>query len=153
MRKETMHNKLMELLGLEDRKIEVDQRGRAVSKKNDAPLGVSDEELDSYREAQAVVYFLRAPELFSHKVCPHCGENFLISRQFVAFCSYTCIYKDLESKGIIWSAKSKHRFEIDEEFVKEKLEGNEPLWIRQDMIERIQAVVNSTPKESLLSGV
>lgn len=150
MRRETMMNKLADILGLEELKVPVDKKGRKVEKKLDAPVGISEAELDSYREAQAISYFFKAPELFTSKTCPHCGEVFLVSRQFVAFCSYTCIYKDLQEKGIEWSRKTKDGFDIDKTYIDRILEGNEPLWIRKTGIETIRKVLDAVPAESLL---
>lgn len=156
MRQETIKNKLFELLeqatGQDLSQHKVETKKDKTKKNYDRPLGVSEAELNSYREAQAISYFLRAPELFSPKTCPHCGEHFLVSRQFVAFCSYTCIYKDLQEKGIDWSRKTKEGFDIDETYIDRIYEGNEPLWIRQSGIDAIRKVLDSIPVEESVSA-
>lgn len=135
MRKETIQNKLADLLGLTEFKVPIDKKGKPKVTHN-APVGVTEDEIQNFRAAQGIVYFLQAPELFSGKVCPHCGETFLVSRKYVAFCSYTCIEKDLESKGIKWSRKG----DI-ESLVKEVYEGNEPLWIKN--LDALQSILTS----------
>ena len=127
MKRETMQNKLADLLGLSEFKVDKKTGKTQKEIKNyNRPVGLSETEIQSYRFAQAVSYFLQAPQLFSAKICPHCGENFLVSREYVQFCSYTCIKKDLEDKGLAWK-----RGEDIEALVKDVYEGNEPLWIRQ----------------------
>lgn len=154
MRTDTMKNRLFELLeqatGQDLSKHKVDTTKKTTPKNYDRPVGVSDAELDSYREAQAISYFFRAPDLFSAKTCPHCNESFLVSRQFVGFCSYTCIYKDLQEKGISWSRKTKDGFDIDETYIQRVYEGNEPLWIRSSGIDAIRKVLAAT-EENLLT--
>jgi hypothetical protein len=135
VRKETIQNKLAELLGLTEFVVEVDKKGKPKPKTN-APIGVSEDEIQNFRAAQGLTYFLQAPELFSAKTCPHCGEGFLVSRKYVAFCSYTCIEKDLEAKGIKWSRKG----DIDS-LIKDVYEGNEPIWIKN--LEALQEVISS----------
>lgn len=148
MKRETYHNKLADLLGLTHMKIEEPKstKGSKKGKSESKYVGITEDEIQSFRVAQGLIYFLSAPELFSHKVCPHCNENFLVSRQFVAFCSYTCIKKDLEAKGIGWS-----RSEDIEVLVKDVYEGNEPLWIREPMLSRLKAALERST-ESLLSS-
>jgi hypothetical protein len=124
MRRETVARKMMEALGL------------AVPEekpKNDQPVAVKEDEIDRVREANALLYFFQAPELFYAKTCPHCGVGFLVSRRFVKCCSYTCIAKELEKIGIRWSTlkgEEGYDYEIDRVFIDRVYEGNEPLWIR-----------------------
>jgi hypothetical protein len=154
LKKATTVNKLAALLGITE-----DVVAKSVHVKNDpqvqkelkrkasSRIGISEDEIQDFRAAQGIVYFLQAPELFSPKVCPHCGESFLVSRQFVAFCSYTCIAKDLESKGLKWE-KGKDI----EALVTSVYEGNEPIWIKN--IDRLREALDSGNfKESLLSRI
>jgi endogenous inhibitor of DNA gyrase (YacG/DUF329 family) len=155
VRKETMANKLVELLGLSpELKVDVNSKGVAkkVEPKNkNLPVGITEAEIQSAREAQAVTYFLQAPDLFSFKTCPHCGETFAVSRVFVAFCSYTCIAKDLENKGIRWSRLDESgNINVDEDYVKRVWEGNEPLWIKETSLSRLKAFFERGPVASLI---
>lgn len=148
MKKETYANKLASLLGLDTKVVEkagyVDKKKqKSNSTSSNGPVGITEDQIQKYREMQGLWYFLQAPELFSAKKCPHCKEAFLVSRPFVAFCSYTCIEKDLESKGLSWS-KGKDI----EALVKTVYEGNEPIWIRN--IDRIRTVLDEV-HESLLA--
>jgi hypothetical protein len=129
MKKETYAKKLAALLGLEEH---LPEKQAAANQ----PIAVKEDEIAKAREAQALLYFFQAPELFQAKVCPHCGEGFLVSRRFVKCCSYTCIQKELESIGINWSrTKEDGTYDIDEDYIKSIYEGNEPLWInRIDLI-------------------
>lgn len=127
MKRETMQNKLASLLGLEEFKVDKKTGKTQKEIKNyNRPVGLAENEIQGYRFAQAVSYFLQAPQLFTAKVCPHCGENFLVSREYVQFCSYTCIKKDLENKGLTW----KRGEDIEALVNSDVYEGNEPLWIR-----------------------
>ena len=147
MKRETYQNKLAELLGLDQFKVEAPKGTKSKGKTESKYVGITEDGIQQFRQAQGLIYFLQAPELFSHKVCPHCGENFLVSRQFVAFCSYTCIKKDLETKGLAWS-----RGEDYELLAREVYEGNEPLWIREPLLSRLREVLDS-PRDSLLSTI
>jgi endogenous inhibitor of DNA gyrase (YacG/DUF329 family) len=145
MKKETMQNKLAELLGLDQFKVETKASKGKKSEPKDRPyIGVTEDEIQSFRAAQGLVYFLQAPELFTARTCPHCHENFLVSRQFVAFCSYTCIRKDLENKGIRWSKGE----DIEALVRSETYEGNEPIWIRN--LDRLREVLETLPESQLL---
>lgn len=145
MKKTTVQNKLATLLGLEEFIVDPKTgKSKKEPKNYNAPVGISENEIQNFRAMQGVIYFLQAPELFSAKICPHCGEQFLVSRQYVAFCSYTCIAKDLESKGIKWSRKDDYDFIGDQLY-----EGNEPIWIRN--LDRLRAILEpSNFKEGLL---
>lgn len=138
MRKSTVQNKLAALLGLEDFKVD-EKSGKSVKdiKNYNQPVGISEDEIQDFRAAQGLVYFLQAPELFSAKNCPHCGEQFLVSRQFVAFCSYTCIKKDLENKGIGWSRGS----DLEALAQSDIYEGNEPLWVKN--LDQLQSILET----------
>lgn len=147
MKRETYQNKLADLLGLHQFKVEAPKSTKSKGKTESPYVGVTEDAIQQFRQVQGLVYFLQAPELFSHKVCPHCKESFLVSRQFVAFCSYTCIKKDLEAKGIGWS-----RDKDIEVLVKDVYEGNEPLWIREPLVSRLRAVLEQ-PQVNLLSSI
>lgn len=121
MKPETKLRKMMEALGLADKLEEHVE----VKKNLNRPVAVSEDKIQSFRAMQGVSYFLQAPELFSLKVCKHCDGEFLVSREFVAFCSYTCIRADLAERGINWT-----KGEDIEALVKDVYEGNEPLWVR-----------------------
>lgn len=152
MKKSTTVNKLAALLGITEdvvaKSVHVQSDPKVqkeLKKKSDKYTGVSESEIQNFRAAQGIIYFLQAPELFSPKVCPHCGEQFLVSRQFVAFCSYTCIAKDLESKGIGWSRAGDIKSLANSVY-----EGNEPIWIRN--LDRLRTVLTEENfKAGLLS--
>lgn len=127
----------------------------------DSFYGISEDEIQDFREAQGLVYFLQAPALFQSKVCKHCGEPFLVSRLYVAFCSYTCIRKDLESRGFLRWEKGHDLEALAND--PEVYEGNEPIWIRNPKLSQVLAIlkellenpdstdtklVSSLPKES-----
>lgn len=141
MKKETTANKLAALLGLTD-KVTIpeqfkDKTKPSKAKPTSAEIGISEAEIQDFRAAQGLIYFLQAPELFSMKICKHCGEGFLVSRKYVGFCSYTCIEKSLEEMGIKW--RKGHDLEAlarDPEVY----DGNEPIWIRN--LDRIKAVLD-----------
>lgn len=141
MKRETYEKKLAEILGLQYILSEKEQR----AKKTNQALGVTEDEINNARQAQGIIYFFQAPDLFSAKTCPHCGEGFLVSRRFVAFCSYTCIQKSLEEKGIKWSRSNSNGYEISEEYIKNIYEGNEPIWIKnldviQDLLDKCKVL-------------
>lgn len=135
MKTETAQRKMLEALGLTDQaeKIQVKQQER-----QGKFVGITEDEIQTLREAQGIIYFLQAPELFKLKTCKHCGADFLVSRLYVAFCSYTCIQKSLEEMGLNWR-NNKDLDVIIEELVPEVYDGNEPLWIRN--IDRIKKVL------------
>lgn len=146
MKKVTYANKLAALLGIDQKVVEkagyVDPKKKK-STSTSGPVGLQENQIQELREMQGLWYFLQAPELFSAKKCPHCGIDFLVSRPFVAFCSYTCIEKDFERKtGILWK-----KGQDPEALAKEVYEGNEPIWVRN--LDRIRKVLN-TIEEGLL---
>jgi hypothetical protein len=99
-----------------------------VHKQKQARIGniqeVSEEEIQEFREAQGIIYFLKAPQLFKSKICNNCGNHFIVSRLYVASCSYHCIAAELLKLGIVW--KKHHDVEA---LVQSVYEGNEPIWI------------------------
>jgi hypothetical protein len=145
MKKETYEKKLADLLGLTNL-VEEKQAQKAAHNK---VVAVPEEDINKAREAQGMLYFLQAPDLFQAKVCPHCGADFLVSRRFVKCCSYTCIAKELENQGIRWSRlKDDDTYEISEEWIKQIYEGNEPLWVRN--LDVIAALLNNMRERDLL---
>lgn len=136
MKKETYANKLAELLGLPT-PAAPPAVGKGKKQNLNTPVGISEDDIQSFRAAQGLIYFLQAPALFTPKKCPHCGESFLVSRQYVSFCSYTCIRKDLEERGIKWSKGEDYEALANDPAV---YEGNEPIWIKN--LDAIQAVLD-----------
>lgn len=122
MKKETYQDKLNKLLGITDVANEIKAKQE---RKRGKIQGITEDEIQEFRSMQGIIYFLQAPELFTPKVCPHCGENFLVSRLYVKYCSYTCIRKSLNEQGFEW--RKSHDIEL---LIKETYEGNEPLWIK-----------------------
>ena len=143
MKRETMQNKLAEILGLDQFKVDTDAKKKSASKATEKFVGITEDEIQSFRAAQGLVYFLQAPELFSLKTCPHCTAEFLVSRQYVAFCSYTCISKDLEAKGIKWT-----KGEDIDSLITAVYDGNEPIWVRN--VDRIRQILDTLPERQLL---
>lgn len=131
MKKETYLEKLNKLLGLEAKVEEIKVQNEA---KKGKFVGVTEDEIQAFREAQGVIYFLQAPALFQSKVCKHCTHPFLVSRLYVAYCSYTCIRASLKEMGFEWD-KGKD-IEADHERMleyindKEIYNGQEPIWVR-----------------------
>lgn len=132
MKKSTVANKLNELLGITTKVEEVK------TKSTGKIVGITEEEIQTFREAQGLIYFLQAPSLFTPKICPHCKEGFMVSRKYVSYCSYTCIEKSLEELGITWSRKGN----IDS-VVKDIYDGNEPLWIHQSNLKKLHGIVSN----------
>jgi endogenous inhibitor of DNA gyrase (YacG/DUF329 family) len=112
---------------------------------NGSFYGITEDEIQEFREAQGLIYFLQAPALFTPKTCPHCGEHFLVSRQFVGFCSYTCIRKDLEAKGFRWD-KGRDIEELVND--PEVYKGNEPIWIRGPALRKAHKVLTNLLENS-----
>jgi hypothetical protein len=134
MKKETLQEKLNALLGLTEtaKVIKEKATGRVV--------GVTEEEIQEFREIQGLIYFLQAPQLFTPKVCPNCNTPFVVSRKQVAFCSYLCIAEDLRKKGLEWRKGNDIELLVQDPQV---YDGNEPLWIREPLLQRIQEMVTS----------
>lgn len=142
-KKETYADKLARLLGLEAVKEETDKQ-KAARKGN--TQGISEDEIQNFREAQGIIYFLQAPSLFQHKVCKHCGSDFLVSRLYVAYCSYTCIKKSLNEQGLDWR-KGRDIEALAQD--KQVYEGNEPIWIRN--LPQLQSALRKLEQDSLTS--
>lgn len=152
MKKVTTANKLAELLGLrpdiaaqstavvEEARYSTKKPKKGVTK-HPVDIGVTEEEIQDFRAAQGLVYFLQAPELFSFRVCKHCGASFFVSRKYVAFCSYTCIRASLNEIGIAWTKGNDIEALVNDPQV---YEGNEPIWVRN--VDRIRAIIDSVPK-------
>lgn len=148
MKKETIENKLNELLGLTE-VVEEIKKVKRVSQGNIREI--SEDEIQEFRELQGITYFLQAPALFQSKVCKHCGAAFLVSRLYVAYCSWTCINKSIEDlMGCEWSRKDQD-YEV---IVAQVYEGNEPLWIRnlpklklalQKVTYSLESLIDSVP--------
>lgn len=140
MKKVTTANKLAEILGLTGKvdtsHYEEDPKKRKKLQKTKPGIqGITEDEIQKFREAQGVIYFLQAPELFTNNICKHCNEPFLVSRKQVAYCSYTCIEKSLEEIGITWSRKGNYEALAQDPSVFEK---NEPIWITKlDQIRKV----------------
>jgi len=125
---ETKIERLNKLLGLtqvaeEIKVVEEQRRGRFQS--------IPEDQIQTFREAQGIIYFLQAPTLFQLKVCKHCDAEFLVSRLYVGLCSYTCIQNSLAEMGIKWSRAG--ILEDEEEmihFINRIYDGNEPIWVR-----------------------
>jgi hypothetical protein len=146
MKKETMEEKMLALLGLEhlkpkeEPKKDQPKKGKKRGSGGNFPVGVTLDQIEKYRGAQALNLFLQAPELFTARNCKRelCGEPFLVSREHVAFCSYTCMKRDLHERfGIEWNPNNP----IDEQFVKRQLEGNEPLIVPPQAIKMLQELL------------
>lgn len=129
MKQETYLNKLNELLGIDPGVAQ--QIKKKVEAKKGNVIGVTEDEIQEYREAEGILYFLEAPHLFHARVCKRCEEPFLVSRLHVAYCSYNCIEHSIwDLYGVKWSRST--QLETDPELVvREVFEGNEPIWIRR----------------------
>ena len=137
MKTETAQNKLLALLGIQEEAEKVKEKKKVA---NGNLRGITEEEIQEFREVQGLIYFLQAPELFSAKKCKHCGADFIVSRLHVALCSYTCIKNSLKDMGIDWR-RGAHMEVAIEEVIKHVYEGNEPIWIRN--LERLRTTLNS----------
>ena len=149
MKQTTTVNKLAALLGIaedtaaQSKHVVEEAKSKAKVKrgvkqitKHPVDIGVSEDEIQSFRAAQGLHYFLQAPELFSLKTCKHCGASFLVSRKYVAFCSYTCIKASLNEVGIAWNKGDDIESLANDPQV---YEGNEPIWVRN--IDRVKQVL------------
>lgn len=140
MKLETKMQKLNEMLGISDKVQEIQNR------KNGRVVGVTEEEIQEFREVQGIIYFLQAPKLFTFKICKHCKQDFAVSRKYVACCSYTCIRKDLESQGFEW--RKGHDIEglVQDPHVWNE---NEPLWVKGNTLRILQEGLETLEKERL----
>lgn len=155
MKQETAAAKFAALFGIEEKVEEVKVRSTGKL------IGVSEDEIQKYREAQGLWYFLQAPALFTMKKCKreNCGEIFAVSRKYVAFCSYDCIRLDLKDQGIDWNRRRNYDIEalvMDPDVY----EGNEPIWIRESVLQKLremdtltstQPITSSTPSPVVMS--
>lgn len=106
-------------------------------------VGVTEEEIQEFREIQGILYFLQAPALFSHKVCGHCGADFYVSRKYVKYCSYTCIKLEMRKQGFEWrKGNDIEALVLDPQVY----EGNEPIWISSRSLQLIREMVLSLPE-------
>lgn len=107
-------------------------------------VGVSEEEIQDFREIQGILYFLQAPALFTYKVCGHCEADFFVSRKNVKFCSYKCIKLELRKNGFEWRKGNDIEALVMDPQV---YDGNEPLWIRSHALQSIREMVMNLPEE------
>lgn len=133
MKPETKLSKLNALLGIPEEKV-----AEIKTKSTGKVIGITEDQIQHFRELQGLVYFLQAPKLFTPKQCKHCGEHFLVSRKYVALCSYTCIKKSLEEIGITWTKDNDIEVLVDKVY-----EGNEPLWIREPILSKLKEVLGN----------
>ena len=158
MRAETTLNKLADLLGIDKAHVENAQavkndpkvqRRRAKQRKAEDKVAAKNRQFDmveeaqvqEFRAAQGVIYFLQAPKLFTPKICHHCGASFLVSRNAVGYCSYTCIKNSLAALGIDWDKGRDLEALANDPQV---FDGNEPIWIKNldNLQEALQVLVN-----------
>lgn len=98
--------------------------------------GVSEEKINERRGLQGILYYLRAPDLFTFRKCNNCGTDFAVSRLQVAYCSYNCIRDSLKAMGLEWS-----RSKDMELIVKESYDGNEPLWLSSETLVSLETAL------------
>lgn len=147
MKKDTRAAKLAELLGIAPVIQQIVEKKSNTNKFVEVP----EDKIEDFRAAQGLIYFLQAPELFTMKVCKHCKADFAVSRQFVNLCSYTCIKASLAEIGIDWNRNDTSDTEKIEMTINGIWEGQEPLWLKSDMLTRIKTVLNTLPDENLSS--
>lgn len=141
MKKETYAAKLLELLGdvvtVPDHireQLNMAKENKTKSKVNQY-VAVPEQSIQNFRAAQGVIYFLQAPEVFKLNKCKHCKEQFLVSRKFVGYCSYTCIKVSLNEMGFEWRKGENIEALVADPNVYNK---NEPIWIKNlDKIKKI----------------
>lgn len=139
MKKETAEAKLNQLFGdmfvKKVEEVKVKTTGRVV--------GITEEEIQEFREIQGILYFLQAPALFSYKVCGHCGADFFVSRKYVKYCSYTCMKLEFRKQGFEWrKGNDIEALVLDPQVY----DGNEPIWIRSRALQSIREMVLSLPE-------
>lgn len=137
MKRETQLDKLNALLGLTEKveEVKVKTTGNVV--------GITEDSIQTWREIQGLIYFLQAPALFTPKVCKNCGTRFVVSRLYVAFCSYDCITESLREQGIEWVKGSDlETLALDPQVYN----GNEPLWVRQPILSRLREMLDELQK-------
>lgn len=139
MKIETAANKLAALLGLTEVKEEVEKKAE-IRKGN--TQAVPEEEIQELREAQGIIYFLQAPGLFQSRICKACGSHFIVSRLYVAFCSYQCIEADFKERFKVEWRKGEGIKDI-ESVVQDVYEGNEPIWVRSQNLDRLYSILTA----------
>ena len=139
MKAETVAAKLNALFG--DAFVEKVQEVKA--KSTGKVVGVSEEDIQGFRQAQGILYFLEAPALFTYKICGHCGADFFVSRKNVKFCSYTCIKLELRKNGFEWRKGNDIEALVMDPQV---YNGNEPIWITSHALQSIREMVLSLPE-------
>ena len=135
MKRSTKENKLNALLGITEEVADVLVRSSGSS------IGVTEEEIQEFRELQGVSYFLQAPALFTHKNCPKCGEHFLVSRKYVKYCSYQCLKLSLREQGVEWSKGHDLEAVANDPQI---YNGNEPIWIRQSVLQKLREIFDTS---------
>lgn len=106
-------------------------------------VGVTEEEIQEFREIQGILYFLEAPALFEYKVCGHCKADFYVSRKYVKFCSYGCMKLEMRKQGFEWrKGNDIEALVLDPQVYN----GNEPIWIRSRSLQLIREMVLSLPE-------
>lgn len=136
MKRSTKENKLNALLGITEEVADVLVRSSGSS------IGVTEEEIQEFRELQGVSYFLQAPALFTHKTCPKCEQHFLVSRKYVKYCSYQCLKLSLREQGVEWSKGHDLEAVANDPQV---YNGNEPIWIRHSVLKRLKEILDVIP--------
>lgn len=149
MKKETAEERLNKLLGIDPELIEREKKRKAALEANRTGKiqGITEEEIQNFREMQGIVYFLQAPALFQSKTCPNCKIPFMVSRLFVAYCSYDCIRESLRhTLGTDWEkGNDLEALAIDPRVY----DGNEPIWIRNlSKLKEILESISYEPSES-----
>lgn len=149
MKAETAAQKFAKLMGLEEHVENSSFKKQELKSKayrSPTDIGVEEADIQSYRRAEGLYYFLQAPALFTARVCKNCGDGFLVSRKNVAHCSASCVKKSLAKLGIEWT-----RYGEFEAMVKDVWNDNEPLIITHP--EQIQAVLDrlktATPMDTI----
>lgn len=133
MKRETQQDKLNALLGLTTKaeEVKIQRTGNAV--------GITEDQIQKWREIQGLIYFLQAPHLFQPKTCKNCGIKFVVSRLFVSCCSYDCITEDLRNMGIEWTkGDDLEKLALDPQVYG----GNEPLWVRESSLSKLKGMLD-----------
>lgn len=123
-------------------------------------VSITEEEIQAFREVQGIMYFFQAPALWTAAICKRqsCRAPFLVSRKYVAYCSYTCIEKNmLEEWGTTWTFH-KDGPQGYEAAANHIYEGNEPLWIRnlkslESCLAMLQQILSSTSSNQTNEGI
>lgn len=132
MKRETQLDKLNALLGISKKAEEVKVKSTGNT------VGITEDKIQKWREIQGIIYFLQAPALFTPKTCKNCGSKFVVSRLYVAYCSYDCITESLRKLGIEWTkGTDPEALALDPQVYN----GNEPLWVRQPTLSRLQEIL------------